>query len=47
MTEESARVYLYGVIRDGEPLVLDVPPINGERPVRTIAAPRPGRRRER
>ena len=37
MTEGSARVYLYGVIRDGEPLVLDVPPINGDRPVRTIA----------
>ncbi|MGD0246456.1 MAG: GvpL/GvpF family gas vesicle protein [Streptosporangiaceae bacterium] len=36
MTEGSARVYLYGVIRDGEPLVLDVPPINGDRPVRTI-----------
>ena len=36
MTEESARVYLYGVIRDGEPLVLDAPPINGDGPVRAI-----------
>ena len=36
MTEGSARVYLYGVIRDEKPLVLDVPPINGERPVHTI-----------
>ena len=47
MTEGSARVYLYGVIRDGEPLVLDAPPINGDRPVHTIAAPRPSRRGER
>jgi hypothetical protein len=28
MSSESA-VYLYGVVRDGAPLVLDVPPING------------------
>ncbi len=36
MTEEAARVYLYGVIRDGDAVVFDVPPINGEGPVRTI-----------
>jgi hypothetical protein len=36
MTEEAARVYLYGVIRDGDAVVLDVPPINGEGTVRLI-----------
>lgn len=36
MTEKPAAVYLYGVIRNGDALVLDVPPINGEGPVRTI-----------
>jgi hypothetical protein len=29
-------VYLYGVIRDGDAVVLDVPPISGEGPVYTI-----------
>ncbi len=36
MTEEAAAVYLYGVIRDGAAVVLDVPPISGEGPVYTI-----------
>ena len=36
MTEESSAVYLYGVIRDGNALALDVPPINGEGPIRVI-----------
>ena len=35
MSPESA-VYLYGVVRDGDPLVLDVPPISGG-PVYTLS----------
>lgn len=30
MAEPAAGVYLYGVIRDGEAVVLDMPPIGGE-----------------
>ena len=37
MTEDQARVYLYGVIRDAGELVLDVPPISGDGAVYTIA----------
>lgn len=37
MTDRAAAVYLYGVIRDRDELVVDVPSINGEGPVRTIA----------
>lgn len=36
MTEGATAVYLYGVIRDGDAVVLDVPPISGEGPVYTI-----------
>ena len=37
MTEDQARVYLYGVIRDAGELVLDVPPISGDGAVYTLA----------
>lgn len=37
MAEPAAGVYLYGVIRDGEKVVLEVPPISGEGTVYTIA----------
>jgi len=33
----EATVYLYGVIGDGDPLVLDVPPISGAGPVYTLS----------
>jgi len=33
----GSAVYLYGVVRDGDPLVLDVPPINGAGPVYTLS----------
>jgi gas vesicle protein GvpL/GvpF len=37
MTEQAAAVYLYGVIRDRDAVVLDVPPISGGGAVYTIA----------
>ena len=37
MSEGAAAVYLYGVVRDGDALVLDVPPISGAGPVYTLA----------
>ena len=33
----GTAVYLYGVVRDGDPLVLDVPPISGAGPVYTLS----------
>ena len=33
----GSAVYLYGVVRDGDPLVLDVPPISGAGPVYTLS----------
>jgi gas vesicle protein GvpL/GvpF len=37
MTDGAAPVYLYGVVRDGAALDLDVPPISGAGPVYTLA----------
>jgi Gas vesicle synthesis protein GvpL/GvpF len=37
MTDGAGGVYLYGVTRAGDALVLDAPPITGEGPVYTIA----------
>ena len=34
---QGTAVYLYGVVRDGDPLVLDVPPISDAGPVYTLS----------
>src|SRR6266851_3928077 len=30
MTEDGARVYIYGVIHDGRPLAVSAPPVSGD-----------------